>query len=139
GATFTVRVLSYRPEIKLMTEGGQWRGQMRLGVSAELREELTPTYFMEPARLKQLERALAEALGQDLTSALRYTQEMGADVFGFGWWLYRRQPLRWFAVREHWDRIYENLPVDVQVEVRVRAEGMTVKSPLLPAAPGGDR
>ncbi|MDI6825264.1 MAG: Ger(x)C family spore germination protein [Bacillota bacterium] len=139
GALITARVLSCRPEIKLMTEGGQLRGQMRLRVSAELREELTPAYFIEPARLKQLERALAAALTQDLASALRRTQEMGADVFGFGWWLYRKRPQQWFAVREHWDKIYGHLPVDVQVEVKLRSEGLTIKSPLFPGTPGGDR
>lgn len=139
GAPITARVLSYRPEIKLITEGGQWRGQVRLDVAAELREELSPAYFIEPARLKQLEGALAAALAQDLASALRHTQQAGADVFGFGWYLYRKQPQQWFALKDHWDQVYAHLPVDVRVEVKLRAEGLTIKSLFFPGAPGGDR
>lgn len=129
GVLVTARVLSCRPEVRLMTEGGQLKGQMRLDVSAELPEELTPACFIEPARLGQLERALAAALAQGLVSALRRTREMRADVFGFGWCLYRKQPQQWFALRERWDEVYGRPPVDVQVGVKLRAEGLTIVFP----------
>ncbi|MDI6895546.1 MAG: Ger(x)C family spore germination protein [Bacillota bacterium] len=139
GAPVTARVLSYRPEVKLVPGPAGWTGLVRLRVACELREELTPTYFLEPSRARQLETALAESLAADLRSVLRHTQEVGADVFGFGWWLYRERPREWFAVRESWHEVYSHLPVDVRVEVVLRWEGLTTKSPMRPGTPGGDR
>ncbi|WP_338015880.1 Ger(x)C family spore germination C-terminal domain-containing protein [Paenibacillus mesophilus] len=45
------------------------------------------------------------------------------DIFGFGEVFHRTEPKAWKKVRENWDAQFADLPVNVNVDIRIRRLG----------------
>lgn len=72
-----------------------------------------------------MNRLVEELIAAELRAAVAATQELGADVIGFGELLRRKAPGLWQQVRPEWQRRYGELPVRVEARVRVKRTGLT--------------
>jgi len=80
----------------------------------------------DPAVIPELERALAASVEQRMRAMLRLAQqELEADVVGFGALVRRTNPQLWRQLRQDWHAYFRDLPVHINVEVKVRRTGLT--------------
>jgi spore germination protein KC len=54
---------------------------------------------------------------EQLKSVMNMLQQKGVDGIGIGHRLYQRHPSRWKSIRQEWDDIFPQVPVDIQVTV----------------------
>lgn len=80
--------------------------------------------------LKKLER---EVIRSDVENSLKQAKLLSADVFGFGEAIRRQYPEDWKKMEKNWDHFFQEIGLDVQVEVELRSTGGLTK----PVVPGG--
>ena len=50
-------------------------------------------------------------------------KELKTDIFGFGETIHRKYPKMWKKMKDNWDDIFPNLPVNITVEVDTKQLG----------------
>ncbi|MDF2636129.1 MAG: germination protein Ger(x)C family [Pelosinus sp.] len=78
----------------------------------------------KPEDIKKLEALVAAEIKQLIKNTVDKTQNMEADVFGFGEAVHRKYPKVWKNIEEEWRNIYSDLQVEVKVETKIRGTGM---------------
>lgn len=97
-------------------------------VEGNLGEEMSQVDLTKPETIKALEERNAEAILEEITSALRKAQELGIDPFQFGKEFHRKFPKEWPLYEENWDEEFKKLEVNVSVEVNILRVGTSIKA-----------
>ncbi|MEW9672529.1 Ger(x)C family spore germination protein [Ammoniphilus sp. 3BR4] len=80
--------------------------------------------------LEELENNLEQEIKKDIEHVINISQKkMKSDIFGFGEVIHRSHLSYWEQVRDDWEKIFANLPVDINVDLKIRRIG-TVSNPL---------
>ena len=80
-----------------------------------------------------LAQAASEYISAQAQDTFEYTQFFGADVYGFGEYLYRNHPKKAKSLLESWRAAYPELNVEFNVSVEILSSGSITQ----PLAPGG--
>jgi len=72
---------------------------------------------------------MAEVIRNDIKMALNGAQFLKTDVFGFGFAFYREKYDLWKEMEDNWDEIFASLPVEIEVEAKIRKIGLVNKGP----------
>lgn len=97
-----------------ITEMGNLGEQMSEGV------DLT-----KPDTFEELEKRQAAVIQSEINAALTKAQTWDADIFKFGEAVHRKFPGEWPELKETWDREFKNIEVKVEVEAKLRSNGVT--------------
>lgn len=115
-----------RTERKLyakVTEGTP-RGEVRIRMEANVAEAQCSLDLSSADTIRTLEELASKRIRELMGSALRAAQQKyKTDVFGFGDAIRRTDPLAWEKLEERWDQKFEELEVDLKVEVLIRRLG----------------
>lgn len=80
----------------------------------------------QEALVKEVERRVEAAIKDEVQAALRKAQqEYQTDIFGFGQVIRRRFPQEWQMVAEQWYEIYPFVEVQIEVNAKLSASGLT--------------
>lgn len=75
-----------------------------------------------------LEKACVEKLKKEIMDCFKYSQDLNADIYGFGTKFYRKYPKDWEKIKEHWDEIYPELKLDINIDLKITDTGKIVNS-----------
>lgn len=126
GALVSLQILGVRRRVLVRAAPGGPRLDLRLHVALAVRGVAGAplNFWARPADLDRVATEAARRLAADVQAALRVAQAAGSDVFGLGERVRLQDPGYWRAVRNRWDTgPFRQLPVAVQVQVRVRQLG----------------
>ncbi len=83
----------------------------------------------DPEVVRSLARQTAQHVREDIEQAISKARELGADVFGFGNLIYRREPKMWDEiVKGQWDEFFKTINVTLDIEVGIRRPGRSMSS-----------
>lgn len=86
-------------------------------------------HLEDPEVMESLTRRTSQAIKHDIEIALAKARELGVDVFGFGYLIYRKEPRAWNQiVQGRWDEIFAALEVNLDVKVTIRRPGLGMES-----------
>lgn len=113
-----------RPEVK--------EGRLVMTVHVDARANVGELMgLVDPAKpdvLSALEREMRVAIESEVSAALKAAQkEYRSDIFGFGDEINRRFPREWKTMKERWDELYPELPVDVTVKAKLKQTALATK------------
>jgi len=78
----------------------------------------------DPKNIEIIEKELEKKLTARLQNTLDKVQkEYKADVFGFGEAFHRKYPKQWKESKDHWDEMYPNLEVELDIHANVLRTG----------------
>ena len=79
--------------------------------------------------LKIVEKLAEDKIGGMVNRTIKKAQkDLHSDVFGFGEVIHRAYPKLWATLKENWDREFTDLPVHVNVTVKIEKTGTISKS-----------
>jgi len=94
----------------------------------EVFEWVSKQDLVEPSVIKDLEADLAANVKSEVEAALAKAQELGSDIFGFGFELSRQHRREWDdRFKDEWTQLFPEIPVKVTVEAIVNNTGITVR------------
>ena len=124
----TLEVIRARGRIMAEWMGDNPSITVKVEEEGNVMEVMPPRDIARREVLKALEREMARATRGEVEAVLARAQgEWGLDIFGFGEALFRKDPRKWTKVEKEWPALFRRLPVQVQVETRLRRTGMTAQ------------
>ncbi|CAG7638345.1 Ger(x)C family spore germination protein [Paenibacillus allorhizosphaerae] len=96
-----------------------------------IEEKISDQFLIEnPEIIKEIEREDEKAAIKLHEGLVKETQEKGSDIFGFGEYVRAKEPKFWneqVQTKEHWQEMYKDVSVDVQIDIKVRRVGMKAR------------
>lgn len=131
GSYVSIEALGHSAQMRLRGDEEKWRIELKVKLHGRIQEFGGPGNLDTESELtRSLERRAAGAVRNRIEAMLSRSQELKADVFGFGNLIYRKNPRLWQKIGPRWDEeIYPQLKIDLFVEYRILRTGL-VKNPL---------
>ncbi|MFY9486273.1 MAG: Ger(x)C family spore germination protein [Bacillota bacterium] len=127
----TIELLQRSREVKPLISGDEIGVNVKIGAIARV-QDITGRIPVDRDDRETVEWLTQEVVGHienDVQLALSKARELGADVFGFGNLIYRKEPRVWEQIGEdRWHELFQTLKVNVDVEVHVRRPGLVISS-----------
>ncbi|AFQ43432.1 Ger(x)C family spore germination protein [Desulfosporosinus meridiei] len=80
--------------------------------------------LVAPDAAEKLTKQAEKAILDEVESALKKSQKLKADIFGFGDIFHQRHLKEWTQMKDDWDEIYSNLDVEITVQAKIRRSGL---------------
>ncbi len=97
------------------------------GVEADVAQSEGTLDLTRPEAVEALNRALAQAVEQEITAAAGKAQELGSDVLGVGAAFHRKFPREWREMKDSWPEIFPGVEITARAEASVRRTGFIEK------------
>ncbi|HWO76421.1 MAG TPA: Ger(x)C family spore germination protein [Bacillus sp. (in: firmicutes)] len=106
-------------------KNGQPVGTIKLYIDANVGDvECTDLDLMKVSTIYDLENKAEEKIkGQIISSIEAAQKKYQSDIFGFGEALHRSEPEFWNELKKQWDKRFADMPVHVNVTVKVHHTG----------------
>ena len=126
------QIIRVDSSIKPHVEGEQIT--MKIGIKADFQvEEVTAhdVFLGDPETIRELAENLGRMIAEEIRHSLDIVQKaFQSDIYGFGQALYRKAPKLWQQMEEDWNEgIFPDLPVEIDVTVRIREPGLILRDP----------
>ncbi|SDN66953.1 spore germination protein KC [Paenibacillus sp. yr247] len=122
-------VIRSKAEIKGITSKGTQAVRILIRPMVNLAAVQCKINLLDPQTIAYDEKKVEEVINGYIDKVLHKAQKnLHADIFGFGEAISRSDPKAWSKLKKNWDEIFPELPVQVQVQVRIRNIGTTNKS-----------
>lgn len=119
----THAVSKIKPEIK---DGVPYMN-IEINQEGDLQEQTSSKDLSDPKAFGSIEKLESEVVRKEVLAALRKSQELNADIFGFGDIIYKHYPKQWNELEGKWDKVFKNIHVDVSVNAKLRRTGRITK------------
>jgi len=131
GTAITIYVTHRTSKVRFRIRDGQPEFYIRLRHEANIEEKTNENVELHDERvLHEIERVDSEWSKQLHESLIDKTQQLGADIFGFGELVRAKQPAYWdrnIRTAEKWQIMYKQIPIHVDVKIMIRRVGMKAR------------
>lgn len=125
----TLEIKRARSKVQVKVDAGRLRAKVKIKAEGNLADQGCAEDLTVWNLWGNLEQQAADVMREEIVAAVRRARELRADVFGFGEALHRSQPKAWAQVKENWEDEFSLLPVEVEVEFKLRRSGLDLKGP----------
>lgn len=74
--------------------------------------------------VRKIESQINSKIKKEVAHLIDQTKEYDTDIIGFGTELYRQHPKWWDHVADNWDNSYRNMPIEINVDTKIRRTGI---------------
>ena len=129
----TIDCSQFKSSIRPIVNNGHLRYVITLGAQGLLRESETDLKLKTPKELNLLERSAEQEVTQKVSHLISTVQhEYGTDIFGFDRAVARKYPRQWEGMKNHWDEIFPDIPVQIKAHITIKVVGLTSESVAAP-------
>lgn len=122
GGRISLGLLKSKGEAEVSYANGKPAARLKVRVSGNVMEGSDGPLRLTPGMYKKIEVEAARLIRQEIARALAICQEKNADAFGLAESFRAAYPKEWTP--EMWERVFPTLPVDIQVQVRLKKSGL---------------
>jgi spore germination protein KC len=129
---FGGQVLQSSTKHKVTDQNGQITMQYRIKAImqvdevAGLTKRLSETEWAE--LIKEAEKSFAQEIRQECELSIQKEKKLGLDFLSIGRHIDQQKPAYWKAVKDQWEQKIADLPVSVDVQVKIEHTGMSSSS-----------
>ncbi len=126
------RVDSSKSKIKIKLVNDMPYVDINIKTTCALRKYYTEnsSEFIDRKALSELEDQLSKSIKSDIEAALKKAQkDLQSDIFGFGFEFYRKYTGLWNErFEKEWNEIFPNIPVNINIDVKIPNTGTNIRS-----------
>ncbi|TFE26628.1 Ger(x)C family spore germination protein [Cohnella luojiensis] len=124
GGKASIEVVRSKTEVKGKLMNGKPRMDVNVRIEANVGEVECSMDLTKTKTISELENSTEKRAQSIIKMTIEKVQEKyKVDIFGFGEAISRYHPKYWKKVKGEWDRIFVDLPVHVNVDVKIRRLG----------------
>lgn len=127
-----IETIRTNSKIQTKVDGHQFKGTIQLHIDGSVAEVQCERMDLEKIEtINLLQKKAEEKVKKDILTAIQASQKKyEVDIFGFGEALHRSHPSIWHKVKKDWHSHFKDIPVHVDVDVKLRRIGTINNSPL---------
>ncbi len=111
------------PEIK----DNKIKMKIKIKQEGDLQEQTSSEDLANPKAFASLEKSEEDIIKEEVISAIKKSQALNADTFGFGDIIYQHYPKQWSEIEKNWDQMFQKIHVDVTVDSKLNRTGRITK------------
>lgn len=131
GAAITIYVTHRTSDVRFRIHDGQPEFFIRLRHEANVEEKTNENVHLRNEQiLQELERVDSQWSLKLHESLIAHTQQLGADIFGFGEMVRAKSPAYWdrnIRTAERWQRMYKEIKIHIDIKLEIRRVGMKAR------------
>ncbi|WP_156411048.1 Ger(x)C family spore germination protein, partial [Paenibacillus sp. Soil787] len=129
GGKVSLEVIRSKTEVKGKLENGKPRIDANIRIEANVGGVECYIDLTKTKTIDELEKITEQKVQGFIEETIKKVQKKyKVDIFGFGEVIHRSEPNYWKKVKSEWDQVFVNLPVDVNVDVKIRRLGTVSNS-----------
>ena len=101
----------------------KWKLLVKINTEGTVIQNGTKLNLSSPKSLKAAERAYQKDIERRIKMAFLHTQQKKADILGTGTDFYRKYPKQFNLNENHWDEIFAEMEVEIDVVAHIRRQG----------------
>ncbi|MFF2496679.1 Ger(x)C family spore germination protein [Peribacillus sp. NPDC058075] len=101
----------------------KWKLLVKVNTEGAVIQNGTNLNLSSPKMLKAAERAYQKDIEDRIEMAFLHTQDKKADILGVGKDFYRKYPKQFNKVENHWEDIFAEMEVEIDVAAHIRRQG----------------
>ncbi|MFD0698945.1 Ger(x)C family spore germination protein [Paenibacillus sp. GCM10027628] len=133
GGILALEVVRNKTKMKGKVENGEPQIFVHVFLEDNVGEVQCNIDLLDPASIEQLETTSQKEVKAIIDSAIQKAKKYKVDIFGFGEAIYRADPKYWNKNKDNWTEHFLELPVHINVDVKIRRVG-TVNDSLIQKA-----
>lgn len=119
----SLEIVKSKSNVQGTVKNGKPYINVELQSEAIIGEVLCNVDISNKATINELTQSVEQHLEKLILGTVRKAQNRQADVFGFGEVMYRTNPTYWKKVKDHWDEVFGEAEVHVNVNVKIKSSG----------------
>lgn len=124
GGSIALELAYMKSEIQGMVENGQPKIRLHVYVESNIQDVACRMDPTQESEFHAIEEQATISMRKLLIQTIQTAQKkMNADIFSFGQAIHRADPKAWKKLQDRWGELFPTLPVDVQVQVKIRRIG----------------
>ncbi|MCU6710771.1 Ger(x)C family spore germination protein [Paenibacillus sp. J5C_2022] len=123
GGKLAVEIIRAKTKVKGKLRNGEPEVDVAIRSEANVGDVECRIDLMHMETIAYLEMKVEEAVKNHAGYALKKARKLKSDIFGFGEAIHRAAPKYWSTHKQNWTEIFQDLPVNMKVEVRIRRLG----------------
>jgi spore germination protein KC len=120
--------LGSKPDIKVVLAGGHPVVTVNIKLEAEISNLPSGINYEQDRYLKLLEEQVNKVCQQEMVNLIRHTQEVDADVAGFGYYIRPLFTSNQDYLDYNWLEQYKQAEVNVTIHTKVRRTGLMIRT-----------
>ncbi|PEZ81905.1 spore gernimation protein GerC [Bacillus sp. AFS017274] len=112
-------------QVKIIPQiiNNKWRFLVKVNTEGAVIQNETNLDLSSPKSINAAERAYQKDIENRIEMAFLHIQDKKADILGLGKDFYRKYPKQFNKVENHWDDIFAEMEVEIDVAAHIRRQG----------------
>jgi spore germination protein KC len=120
----TVETIRSKSKMKGKVQNGKPEVEIKIENEGNVGEvECKDLDLTKTTTISQIEKEAEQKIKHDINAAVSKAKKLKSDVFGFGEAIHREDPKYWKTMEKNWNEAFENITVNVNVDVKLRRTG----------------
>lgn len=116
----TLEIFKCKTRRTVMREGDKPKIRLEINLTVVLEEYMRPFTDLSVEKFKELDALISRQVKTDVEAVIRKVQkEFGADIFGFGELIHKKDDALWKDLSEDWEKHFQSLVVEVEVKPHI--------------------
>jgi spore germination protein KC len=129
GGILGVEVIRMKESLKGKVEKGKPSIDVKIQVEANVADVECKIDLTKAKTIYELETKVEQVIKGDIEAVVKKAQkEYKSDILGFGEVIHRSDPKAWKKLENNWDKEFFDLPINVEVDVKIRRLGTVNES-----------
>ncbi|WP_159885309.1 Ger(x)C family spore germination protein [Paenibacillus puerhi] len=124
----TLELMRTQSRMKIASHQGQPAINIEVSGEANIGDVECSLDLSDPQTITNLEKALDMRITTLMKQAIKNSQKINSDIFGFGNAIYQQKPKLWLTLSDHWRDKYPEFPSRVKADIRIRRTGTVSQS-----------
>ncbi|USK32140.1 Ger(x)C family spore germination protein [Bacillus sp. F19] len=119
-----LQLLQSKAKVKGKVKNGKPEIDIELHTEYNVGEVECNIDLTKPEIIKKIEKIEEQRATKMFEQSIKQVQEeFEVDIFGFGEAVHRAEPKAWKKLKKNWEKEFEELPVNIKVDVKIRRIG----------------
>lgn len=120
GGNVSIHIKDFTSKMKTKKASSDLEMDIKIDIVANIGEVSCDIDLTKEATVEMLEKQFAKEVKEDIHETIRVVQQKyQSDIFGFGATIQKQNPQEWKKVKDNWDDVFAELPVNVEVNARI--------------------
>ncbi|MCZ8532541.1 Ger(x)C family spore germination protein [Psychrobacillus psychrodurans] len=120
GGNISVGIKKFNSKMKSKKISNNPGIELKVDIVANLGEINCDIDLTKLANVNMLEKEFGKMVKEDIQRTIEVVQQKyRTDIFGFGATIYKQSPEEWKKLKENWDEVFVELPVNIKVNTQI--------------------
>jgi len=120
GGNVSFQIKDFKSKIKSTKTSNNPEIEINVDIVANIGEVSCDIDLTKQENIKNLEKEFEKLVKTDMQDTIKVVQQKyNSDIFGFGAAIHKQNPKEWKKIKENWDEIFAELPVNIKVDAQV--------------------